>query len=320
MDPRRPRIARRAGRDADSRRPDGTSRWRPRRRIGLSSDQEAVLELQRLAGNHAVVAALARARSGGRVAALDAIKLDQRPSAPEDGLDQIRKRAGGRGVMGYTIRAIEDSPPLLRPEAPVKEAGGWTVRPRSVSYLPEPMLEEYWPTKGRHKIGDGSFLDVDDEWERKLRVGEDEHVADATLAWQLTWQTVARAINDLAKKPGPPAATPEGASRALWDRYRKALPVDLRPEGDAPSETAQRDVLAVRGGTFFAWLWETTIVRDTRGYHEPRTKPVPEVRDVAVNQLVDATSKIPGPTSKELIEELRPKYTRGRRITGSKLP
>lgn len=287
----------------------------------LAAEQDSILELQRLAGNRAVREALARRRAGGRVTSVDAVKLDLHPEPPEDGLRSIRARKGGAGIMGLTIRAIEDNPPLLKPEPPVRSGdAGWTVKPRQVGYLPEPILEEFWPTQGPHKIADNAYIKIDHTWETKLKDGEDEHARDATLAWQLTWKKVADLINELAKKPGPPEATPEAATKALWRRYREALPPDLRPEGERPTESAQRDVLDVRGGTFFGWMWEITVVRDTRNYHEPKTKPVDVAGDATVSVLDTGQSQIPGPKSEDLIEEVRKKYTKGRRIQGSKLP
>ena len=73
-------------------------------------------------------------------------------------------------------------------------------------------------------------------------------------------------------------------------------------------------MLAVRAGTFFAWLWEVTIVRDTRNYHEPRTKPADAAGRDTISVVVAGDSRIPGPTSEELLAELRPKYTNGRYI------
>ena len=291
------------------------------RRRGLASDQESILDLQGLAGNGAVAAALGRVRSGGNVvASAHAVSADLHAAAPEDGIQSIRAKAGGRGLLGLTIRGIEDSPPLFRAEPPVKSGDGYTAKARPVRQPPEPILEEYWPTKGRHKVADGTFIEVSDEWERKLRLGEDEHASDANLAVELTWKKVAAVINQLARQPGPVESSADAATNALWKRYLQALPADLRPDTATPSESAQRDVLAVRGGTFFGWMWESTVVRDTRGYHEPRTKGKATAGDVVVNEIVPADSKLPGPTSEELLTELRKKYTPGRKIIGSKLP
>jgi hypothetical protein len=78
-------------------------------------------------------------------------------------------------------------------------------------------------------------------------------------------------------------------------------------------------VLAVEPGTFFAWMWETTVVRDTRGNHEPKTQPKKVGGRDVVNEIVVGGSQIPGKSSPDLLAELRAKYTPGRAIIGSKL-
>jgi hypothetical protein len=179
------------------------------------------------------------------------------------------------------------------------------------------MFEEYWPTQGRHEIAERTHIQVDPDWETKLHQGEDEHVSDSTLAWELSWKKVAAIINELAKKPGPPQATSEAATKDLWNRYKRALPEeDLKPEGEQPTEDAQRKVLSPDRGTLFRWLFETTVVRDTRGYHEPKTTPV-GVGEETVNKLEPGNSQLPGPLSEKLIPEVREKYKPGKNIQGS---
>ena len=53
-----------------------------------------------------------------------------------------------------------------------------------------PCATRWWPTQGRHVLGEGSLLEVEKDWEDKLQKGEDEHRDDAKLAWELTWKTV----------------------------------------------------------------------------------------------------------------------------------
>jgi hypothetical protein len=289
---------------------------RSRHRAGLAPDQERILELQRLAGNAAVASAMAH-RQSGRAVGVSAIKIDKKPSAPPDGLRTIRSKKNGSGILGYTIRSIEEGPPILKPDQPAKTDKGWTLKPRAVSFVPEPFFEEYWPTQGRHALAPHQFIDVDGDWESKLRVGEDQHVTDTTLAWELTWQTVAGIINKLAKDDKPPAHPSEDAARAdLWKRYMSALPEDLRPDSTAPSTEAQHQVLTTDQGSIFRWMFDTTVVRDTRDYHTPATKPS-EVGKDDISHLEVGQSNIPGPTSPELIAQVRKKYTRGAIIKGT---
>jgi len=286
-----------------------------RRRYLGTWDNESILELQRLAGNAAVAKSLVGSRRNGRVVAgVDMIKVKEAPSAPPDGLKSIRALKKGAGIMGYTVREISDNPPILKPESPTKSGEGWTTRARPVNYFGEPKFDEYWPTKGRHKIADSNYLDIDDRWEKKLHVGEDEHVSDSTLAWEQTWKLVAGIINKLAEEPGPPQASEDAARKNLFDRYRKALPEpDLNPEGDQPDEDAQRKVLAPDNGTLFWWMFQTTVVRDTRDYHKPGTDATFEGNDT-IAHLADGGSQIPGPKSPELLKEVRKKFKPGEKI------
>ncbi len=289
-------------------------------RRGLSAfDNESILELQRLAGNAAVAKSLIGSKRDGRVVmGVDAIKLQEKPSPPAGGLKAIRDLKKGAGILGYTIRSIDDWPPILKPESPVQNDKGWTTKARAVSRVPEPEFKEYWPTQGRHAIAKNTFIDIDPDWERKLHVGEDEHVSDTTLAWEVTWKAVAGIINALAKEPGRPQPTAEAATKDLFDRYRRALPEpDLKPEGEQPDEDAQRKVLSPDDGTLFWWMFQTTVVRDTRNYHEPKTAPSEVGGNITVSHLENGDSKIPGPKSDELLKEVRKKFTKGAKIKGT---
>lgn len=305
-------------------RTDGGPRHRPRRRSGLSAEQESVLELQRLAGNSAVARALADGRGSGLVTSVDAMELTREGMGPEGGITGIRDHTSNKSAIALTQRGIRDDPPIMRPEPPTKTASGYTTKAHKVDAVPEPMIKEWWPTAGRHKIAEGSYLDVDGDWEKKLEKGEDEHASDAKLAWELTWKKVQATINSLAEKPGPAEATSDGATRALWQRYVTALPKDLQPEGDMPNDTRQRDVLAVRPGTFFAWMWEITVARDGRMYHETKTVPSRSAKAAPKDAIVQEIAafpqfQVPGPKSEDFIEEIRKKYTPGKIIQGSKL-
>ncbi|MBI2781551.1 MAG: hypothetical protein HYX55_07130 [Chloroflexi bacterium] len=304
----------------------GAPRHHPRSRHGLSAEQESVLELQRLAGNSAVTRALEAGRSSGRVTSVDAVEITRQGMAPEMGLQQLREHATNKQSLALTRRSILDEPPMMRPEPADKVKDGYRTKAQKVRSIPEPEIEEWWPKEGFHKLLDGSYLEVDHDWEERLEKGEDEHRDDARLAWEKTWKKVQETINQFADKPGPPEATPEAAKKALWKRYVKALPKDLQPEGDTPSDSKQRDVLSVRPGTFMGWMWEITVVRDTRNYHETTTvarslsstkTPPRDASVVGIGKHKDF--QIKGPESEALIEEVRKNYTPGRSIIGSKL-
>jgi hypothetical protein len=268
--------------------------------------------------------ALAEGRAQGLVTSVDAMELTRAGMAPEGGITGIRDHTANKSAIALTQRGIRDDPPIMRAEPPTKTDKGYTTKAHKVDAVPEPMIKEWWPTQGRHKIAEGSYLDVESDWEKKLEKGEDEHASDARLSWELTWKKVQATINSLAEKPGPAEQTSEAATRALWHRYVAALPKDLQPEGELPSDAKQREVLAVRPGTFFAWMWEITVARDGRMYHETKTVPSKSPKAAPKDAIVQEIApfpqfQVPGPTSEDFIEEIRKKYTPGKIIQGSKL-
>ncbi|HET8784803.1 MAG TPA: hypothetical protein VFM38_04155, partial [Candidatus Limnocylindrales bacterium] len=284
--------------------------------------------LQGLAGNAAVTHAIQGRRSGNVVTSVDRIQLTRDAMEPDAGITEIRKHTENKLTIALTKRGIEDTPPIFKPEKPQKGKDGWTTKARSVGAIPEPQLHEYWPKPGLHKI-DSGLVDITDKWSSDLEKGEDQHASDATLAWKRTWKETQDRINALSVKEGPPEATEDAAVKALWNRYRSSFKDEfLRPKGDMPTEAAQRDVLAVRPGTDFAHCWETTYVRDSRGYHDATTNgelpehghPAPSGANVS-GVAGGPQFKVDGPSSEAFLDELREKWRAdpGRNITGSPL-
>ena len=303
---------------------DPEARHRPRSHRGLSGEQESVLELQRLAGNAAVTQALAEGRNSGRVTSVDAIEMTREGMPPKTGVQQIREHTKNKSTLALTQRGIENSPPLMRPEATEKTKAGYTTRARKVGSIPEPVIHEWWPKEGLHINADGSYREVTHDWEKKLEEGEDEHRDDTRLAWTLTWKKVQDTINSFAEKPGPAAPTEDAARKALWTQYVAALPKDLQPAGDTPSDARQLEILLIRPGTFMAWMWETTVARDQRNNHEtipgPSSPGVSAPKDAMVLGIAPHPQfKVKGPTAVELFEDVRKKYTPGKIIQGSQL-
>lgn len=297
---------------------------RPHGRHGLSAEQESILELQRLAGNAAVTRALADGRAAGLVTTVDSMDLTREGMPPDKGVEQIREKTANKLTLALTQRGIGPYPPIMRPLAPEQVKDGYVARTQKVGSIPEPQVKEYWPKEGRHKLPGNSYLDVDPGWEEKLRDGEDEHGRDAKVAWELTWKLVQDTINRFADKAGPPAATPEAATKALWRRYVNALPKELQPAGEMPTEARQREVLDVKPGTFFAWMWEATVARDQRMNHSTKAVPAMSPKNPPKGAVVSTIDrlpdfKVPGKTSEDFIAELRAKWEPGKIIIGSKL-
>ena len=271
----------------------------------------SLLRLQRQAGNRAVAAQIGQWRNGRKIVGV-ADGVSVHPSGPPDGVRKIREGKGGGGLLGRTIASIDPSPPLLRSEAPVKTDKGWTARAAEVR-VPEPYLEEYWPTAGRHEMYPDVYLDVSTEWEAKLKAGEDEHVGDHTTAWQVTWGAVGEAINGLATTPGAPQPTEDAARTDLWTRFVDQLPSDLRPKGDEPTDEAQ---LAAWGfeprTTLFRRLFEATRVRDTRGWHTTGSELDHKEGTAEVRTISPGTARVGEVSSDDLIAAIRGKAGKGR--------
>jgi hypothetical protein len=267
----------------------------------------SLLELQRLAGNRAVAAEIGSWRNGRVVIGVSNVDLKAHPSQPPNGVREIRESRGGGGLLGRTVASIDPAPPLLRADTPAKVDSGWTCQ-AIPARAPEPYLEEWWPTAGRHEMYPHVYLDVSKEWEERLKAGEDEHVGDHTLGWQLTWGTVSEAIADLARVPGPVQPTEEAARTDLWKRFSAALPPDLRPQGNAPTDDAQTAQWGFAPSTsLFRRLFLGTKARDQRGWHTTTSElgrqegqdGKDEIRHVAGDTRIGEVS------SEDLIGEIR---------------
>lgn len=278
---------------------------------GIHPLATSLLDLQRLAGNRAVAAEIGSWRNGRVVFGASNVDLKAHPSAPPDGVRQIRESRNGGGLLGRTIASIDPSPPLLRAETPVKVDQGWSCR-AIPARAPEPYLETYWPTAGRHEMYPHVYLDVSKEWEDRLKAGEDEHVSDHTLGWQVTWGTVSEAITGLAQAPGPVQPTEDAARKDLWRRFSGALPADLRPNGAEPTDEAQTAQWGFEPSTtLFQRLFGATKARDHRGWHTTSSE-LDHQTGVDEFRHVTGTTRIGAVSSEDLIGEIRGKAAKGR--------
>lgn len=271
----------------------------------------SLLELQRLAGNRAVAAEVGSWRNGRVVLGVSNVDLKTHPSPPPDGVRKIRESRNGGGLLGRTVASIDPSPPLLRAQAPVKVDGGWTCQ-ATPARAPEPYLETFWPTAGRHEMYPHVYLDVSSDWEDRLKAGEDEHVSDHTLGCQVTWGTVSEAIAGLAQAPGPPQPTEDAARKDLWKRFTGSLPADLRPKGPEATDEAQKAEWGFdASGSLFKRLFGATKARDQRGWHTTTSELDHQAGDDEF-RTVGGTPKIGEVSSEDLIGEIRGTAAHGR--------
>jgi hypothetical protein len=284
-----------------------------RRPVGSSTHPLAssLLELQHLAGNRAVSAQIGSWRNGRVVIGASNVDIKTHPSGPPDGVRKIRESRNGGGLLGRTVASIDPSPPMLRAEAPVKVDHGWTCQSIPVR-TPEPYLETYWPTAGRHEMYPHVFLDVSAEWEDRLKAGEAEHVSDHTLGWQVTWGNVSEAIGNLAQAPGPVLPTEEAARKDLWTRFVAAVPADLRPKGAEATDEAQKAEWGFEPSTsLFKRLFGATKARDQRGWHTTTSELDHKTGDDEFRTVGGAT-RIGEVSSEDLIGEIRGATAKGR--------
>ncbi len=252
-------------------------------RLGVHARAAALADLGGLAGNAAVADFVGRVRT-------------DLPQDPPGGVREIR-RVGGGGTLGHTRALMDPSPPLFRLRDAESREGAVGVRPNRTR-APELDFEVRYPTPGRHLLYEGIHLEVSADWSATILQGEEEHVADQTIAWQDTWRRVAEAVNAMADGAPVTAATPDEARRAAWRQFVASLPPQLRPAGRDPSEEAQ---LAAWGfeqpnSAFRRLIGESKRARDDSQWHTPdssldHTEGSDEVRVIA-----RGSSRIPGTT------------------------
>jgi hypothetical protein len=283
---------------------------------------DGALALQRTAGNGAVTTLVRSGATGDAPA--PRLALGRRTPAAagrstrghvatfksEDapgGLAAIRKRHGPSAIA-HTTGKINGLPPMFRVEPGDDGKGGRTAKVRRTSTRP-PDHDVELPGVGRHDVGAyGRFrhiIDINGDWAARLKVGEQEHVDDETIAWQVTWKVIADAINAVADGKPATGKTDDDAAKAAWSAVLGKLPGYLHPK-DA-SETAQTARWDYVKGSPVKWLIDTSKrVRDVDAkWHFPTYDPEdPNTKGDMVDRPADGpTTKIPGKPAKDLLAE-----------------
>jgi hypothetical protein len=257
-------------------------------RIGIDARAAALAHLGGLAGNAAVAGFVGRVRT-------------DLPQDPPNGVRDIR-RVGGGGTLGHTRALMDPSPPLFRLQEPETRETGVAVRPNRTR-APELDFEVRYPTPGRHQLYEGIFLDVSADWSATILQGEEEHVADQTIAWQDSWRRVADAVNAMADGPPVTGANPDEARRAAWRQFVASLPQPLRPAGRDPAEESQ---LAAWGfeqpnSAFRRLIGESKRARDDSQWHTPDSALDHMEGETEVRVITRGSSRIPGTTPEEVM-------------------
>jgi hypothetical protein len=252
---------------------------------GLRAD--AVLELQRRAGNRAVTAALApqaatladvaaaaSARPGVTVpfpfpidfeAVGVAATTPSSSAAPAPGgVRRIRDaRGGGTRAAGYTSLPVPTPPDLVVGE-PQRRGDEWVAPVLPTRSVPDRPTSLY-PGPGVHDLGPGPtgqqrHLHVTDDMADLIRRGEEEHLADLEWARHLSYDAAAAVVNAAAESEPPAGRTPAAARSLAVEEVRAALPAPLRwADGEDPG---------LRWRRTYSRLAHVTIERDENHWHD----------------------------------------------------
>ena len=147
--------------------------------------------------------------------------------------------------------------------------------------------DSYYPGPGDHrrpgmtqKIDGKTFTHywrISPTLSQLIRRGEEEHLADAKRAYDLTYRLIADTINALAKQKFGPARTPSDATKMAEAELARRLP---RALGTNPSNW-----VAVLNR-----LLDATKLRDTQGWHAVSADPPRTVADRIIHPVATTPS------------------------------
>lgn len=188
-------------------------------------------------------------------------------AAPPDGARAVASHSSGGTLAGYT--GIKDADAFTAPRLVIRTSGEIDGAERRYYGEVEPTStadathECYYLAAGdHHSLVPRDYWRVSPQISRLLRAGEQEHLDDARLAFNLTYGLIARRINALAGQKFGPAGTPAEAEALAEAQVRRRLP----------------DALGTDPLTWFTALDEMLRMsrhRDYRGWHEVDPSGVP---------------------------------------------
>jgi hypothetical protein len=235
------------------------------------------------------IAARAQAGTGEILARAGTASLQAAPG----GLGTIVGRGGSGGRLGSTggLTLIKHAASFTIPEFTTRTSAtrqGYAVQHyaevcRTTSV--DAVHECYYPGPGDHaRPGmtqriDGTvythYWRVSAEMSELIRRGEEEHLADAQRAYDLTYGLVADTINSMVGRRFGPARTPRDAERLAEAELERRLPREL---GANP-----RDWIAALDR-----LLDQTLERDRSGWHSVDTNP-PQTEGQKIVHVVSTT-------------------------------
>ncbi len=233
------------------------------------------------------------ARGDATVVAVRAGASRSQP-APNGMADIISRRSAGAGSLGTTggLTLIKSAAAFTIPNFAVRtisERGDGTVRHYAEvqrTRCADAVHESFYPAAGDH-LRPGMthrarnrvyrhFWRVSSMTSRLIQRGEEEHLADARRAYELTYKLVADTINAMAGQRFGPASTPHAAQAMAEAHLHSQLPSAL---GSNPRDwVAALDRLLLQ-----------TKTRDSNGWHGISVDP-PLTRGTDVFHPVVATA------------------------------
>ena len=271
---------------------------------------ETLSGLQATAGNRAVTALLdggtgeAGAIGGGDVATFTT------KAAPK-GLREVSDEPPATTMrFGHTKGTFDSAPPLFDVTVADGTGGQKTAKVKKPIPSQAPDHTVSVVGAGRHVQHPGAehkrTIVVPNEWADAIRKGEQEHVDDETLAWQLTWKAISDALTAVAADEPVSAATADAAREAAWAKVLDRLPRWLHPRDS--SEGAQLRAWALRGQPTSPVSLLVTASKRYRdkpgGWHQPGLDPAePPAEGEAVQTVTKGDSRIGEKQPAKLIAE-----------------
>jgi hypothetical protein len=221
---------------------------------------------------------------------------EPKPEAPPEGLAAISKRRLEAGHIGFTggLTQIKSSAAFKAPvwtvQTETRTAGkgegektSWFARVGKTT-TESPEHDSWYAEKGLHERPgmatekDGRscprYWEVSGPISRDLRKGEKEHLDDAALAFELTYERITAVINELSKAPIGPAESSDEAKALANRTLEQRLPPEL---GADPQQWPPKlDILVT-----------ATVARDQKGWHYLYNGP-PYEKDCSTIDPVEA--------------------------------
>jgi hypothetical protein len=207
-----------------------------------------------------------------------------------DGLAKINKIQGsGPATLGTTggLTLIPNAAAFTAPTFDTQRAfvrKGSTVEHYAIvqkTSSNDVIHQCYYPGKGEHfrttqQINGQLFThfwEISQDVSQLIRQGEEEHLADAQRAYELTYKLIADTINSMAGPRFGPATTPAEADKLALAELAKRLPMQLG--------TDPKNWVAVLDR-----LLKQTKTRDDKHWHDITTNPPKTKGNTIIHEVV----------------------------------